>query len=283
MRVKKSVFIGGASTMGSGIAQVFAGAGWSVTLFDISTDAAVKAIRGMEKTLSRLVEKGKISEDIKKSTLENVTVGQTLEDAVDCDLVLEAIVEKAEVKSGFFKSLDSICKPETIFATNTSSISITEIASAISRQDKFIGIHFFNPAPVMKLVEVIRGFSTSDETFEVVFEMVQNLGKEAIEVKEAPGFVVNKILIPMINEAIGVLEQGIATAEDIDKAMRFGAGHAMGPLATSDLVGNDIILDIMNTIHEETGDPKYRPCALLKKMVRAKKLGKKTGEGFFVY
>jgi len=279
----KSVFVAGAGTMGAGVAQVFAGTGCRVVLYDLQLTFAETAIAKIGKGLEKLVEKGKMDEAQKAVLLSNISASAALEDAADCDLVLEAIVEDVAIKRSFFQKLDAICKPETVFASNTSSISITEIAAAVGRQEQFVGMHFFNPAPVMKLVEVIRGAQTSNETFQRIFALSEALGKEPVEVEEAPGFVVNRILIPMINEAIGVLEQGVASAADIDKAMCLGAGHPMGPLALSDLVGNDVVLNIMNTLYAETGDPKYRASVLLKKMVRAGKLGKKTGEGFHTY
>ena len=203
--------------------------------------------------------------------------------AADADLVLEAIVENIDIKKNLFKELDGICKPETIFATNTSSISITLIASATKREDKFIGMHFFNPATVMKLVEVIRGLHTSDETFKTIYDLSAEIGKTPVEVKEGPGFVVNRILIPMINEAIMVLEEGLASAEDIDTAMKLGCNHPMGPLALADLIGLDTCLHIMDVFYAETCDSKYRAARLLRQMVRGGKLGRKTGAGFFDY
>lgn len=279
----QTIGIIGAGQMGLGIAQVFAQAGYDVILSDVTEDILTKAMGKLEKTLIKLVAKEKISEEQKIDILSKIKTSTEHEMLKDCDLVIEAIVENVEIKKNLFKELDRICKPETIFATNTSSISITDIASAAQRVDKFIGMHFFNPPTVMKLVEVIKGFETSKETFDTIFEVAKLIGKEPVQVKEGPGFVVNKILITMINEAICVLEEGIASKEDIDKAMRLGANHPMGPLALADLIGNDTVLSIMNTFYSETGDSKYRPARLLKQMVRAGKLGRKTGIGFYDY
>jgi len=269
--------------MGAGIAQVFAQSGHTAVLYDISDEIAAKGVAGLDKGLSKLVEKGKIEAGKKSEIMGRISGTADLSSAADCDLAVEAVIENPAIKKELFGKLDKICKPDTILASNTSSISITELAQAVSRPDKVIGMHFFNPAAVMKLVEVIRGFLTSDETFERVVELSREIGKEPVEVKEAPGFVVNKILVPMINEAICVLEQGVASAADIDKAMTLGANHPIGPLALSDLIGNDVVLFIMDTLLTETGDTKYRASTLLRKMVRAGRLGKKTGEGFFSY
>ena len=277
------IFIAGAGTMGAGIAQVFGQAGHDVVLYDISADFAAKGLAGIKKGLEKLVERGKIEEAKKDDILGKISTSADLNSAADCDLALEAIIENVEIKKELFAKLDKICKADAIFATNTSGISITDLANGLSRPCKFIGMHFFNPAPVMKLVEVIRGFQTSDATFDTVFELSAEIGKEPVQVQEAPGFVVNKILVPMINEAICLLEQGVASAADIDKAMKLGAGHPMGPLELSDLIGNDVVLFIMETLLKETGDSKYRPSTLLRKMVRAGKLGRKNGEGFFSY
>jgi 3-hydroxybutyryl-CoA dehydrogenase len=224
-----------------------------------------------------------MTEEEKNATLSRITTTTDLGMAKDVDFVLEAAIENMPIKKKIFAELDALCKPETIFATNTSSLSITEVSNATKRPDKFIGMHFFNPVPVMKLVEVIKGIATSDETKATVVEMTKKLGKEPVEVEEAPGFVVNRILIPMINEAIGILAEHVASAEDIDKAMMLGANHPMGPLALADLIGNDVCLSIMEVLYTGFGDPKYRPHPLLRKMVSAGYLGRKTGRGFHEY
>ena len=278
----EKIFILGAGTMGAGIAQAFAAKGFEVILRDIKDEFVDRGLAGINKGLTKLVEKGKITEETREEILSRISGTTDMNLAEDCDLVVEAAVENMEIKKQIFAELDRICKPETILATNTSSLSITEVASATKRADKVIGLHFFNPAPVMKLVEIIRGMTTSKESFDAVKEVSLAIGKDPIEVAEAPGFVVNRILVPMINEAICVLAEGTATAEDIDKSMKLGAGHPMGPLALSDLIGNDIVLAIMEVLYKETGDSKYRPSVLLKKYVRAGWLGNKTCKGFVV-
>jgi 3-hydroxybutyryl-CoA dehydrogenase len=279
----KKISIIGAGTMGADIAQIFAQKNFDVVVRDITDEIITKAAAKQDKALARLVEKGKLAAEEKTAIQSRIAFTTDLALTADSDLIIEAIIEDVKIKKELYKTLDALCKPETIFATNTSSLSIAELAGAIGRKDRFIGMHFFNPVPVMKLIEVIRSMFTSDETFRKIYDLAVSIGKEPVEVKDGPGFIVNKVLIPMINEAITVLHDGIASAEDIDKAMQLGANHPMGPLALSDLVGNDVVLHIMNRLHEETGDPKYRPCLLLKNMVRGGLLGRKTGRGFFVY
>ena len=279
----EKIFVIGAGTMGAGIVQAFAQKGYEVIVRDIKDEFVERGINGINKGLSKLVAKGKITEEDKESILARITGTTDLALAEDCDLVIEAAVENMEIKKAIFKELDEICKESTILASNTSSLSITEVASATKRADKVIGMHFFNPAPVMKLVEIIRGIATSQETFNAIKELSVAIGKEPVEVAEAPGFVVNRILIPMINEASFILQEGIASVEDIDTAMKYGANHPMGPLALGDLIGLDVCLAIMDVLYNETGDTKYRASSILRKYVRAGYLGRKTGRGFYTY
>ena len=277
------ILVIGAGTMGSGIAQVAAQAGYDVYLRDIDMKFVEKGIATITKALGKLVEKGKLDEAAKTAALGRVKGIVDLADGKDADIVIEAAVENMNIKKQIFAELDTVMKPGAILATNTSSLSITEVGSATKRPDKVIGMHFFNPVPVMQLVEVIRGQVASDETHAAVVELSRKLGKTPVTVHEAPGFAVNRILVPMINEAAFVLSEGVASAEDIDVGMKLGANHPMGPLALGDLVGLDVCLAIMETLYSEFGDSKYRPAPLMRKLVRAGHLGRKTGQGFFTY
>ena len=279
----EKIFVLGAGTMGSGIVQAFAQKGYEVIVRDIKDEFVQSGIARINKGLSKLVSKGKMTEETKEDILSRISGTTDMNLAADCDLVVEAAIENMKIKKEIFAELDKICKPETILASNTSSLSITEVASATNRPEKVIGMHFFNPAPVMKLVEIIRGMATSQETFDAVKELSVAIGKEPVEVAEAPGFVVNRILIPMINEASFILQEGIASVEDIDTAMKYGANHPMGPLALGDLIGLDVCLAIMDVLYNETGDTKYRASSILRKYVRAGWLGRKSGRGFYNY
>ena len=276
----KNVGVIGAGTMGQGIANAFATAGYNVTVCDIKIEWAQNGINKIGAKLDKLVSREKITAEKAEGIKANLTAGE-YKDLTDCDLIVEAVLEKMEIKKDLFKTLDEICKEDCIFGTNTSSLSVTEIANGIKHN--VIGMHFFNPADRMKLVEVISGENTPVETKEAIIECSKSLGKTPVEVAEGPGFVVNRILIPMINEACFIYQEGLASVEDIDTAMKLGANHPMGPLALGDLIGLDIVLDVMVVLYTETGDPKYRPCTLLKKMVRAGKLGQKTKQGFYSY
>lgn len=276
----KNVGVIGAGTMGQGIANAFATAGYNVTVCDIKIEWAQNGINKIGAKLDKLVSREKITAEKAEGIKANLTAGE-YKDLADCDLIVEAVLEKMEIKKDLFKTLDEICKEDCIFGTNTSSLSVTEIANGIKHN--VIGMHFFNPADRMKLVEVISGENTPVETKEAIIECSKSLGKTPVEVAEGPGFVVNRILIPMVNEACFIYQEGLASVEDIDTAMKLGANHPMGPLALGDLIGLDIVLDVMEVLYTETGDPKYRPCTLLKKMVRAGKLGQKTKQGFYSY
>ena len=273
----------GTGTMGSGIAQTFAQAGYAVIFKGRSEASLNRAISSITKSLSKQVEKGKMEEAKKEEILSNISVALEYQECKDADIFIEAIAEDMETKKTTFAEIEKIAKEDAIMATNTSSLSITEVASTTSKPERVIGMHFFNPVPAMKLVEVIKGQVTDQDIFNKVFELSKAVGKVPVEIEEGPGFVVNRILIPMINEAVGILADGVAKKEDIDEAMKLGANHPMGPLALGDLIGLDVCLAIMEVLYSEFGDTKYRAHPLLKKMVRANLLGRKTKVGFYNY
>lgn len=279
----KTVMVIGAGQMGSGITQVMAQAGFDVVMQDLKEDFLNKGINKIGQNLSRQVEKGRMTNEEKETIVSRITPTTHISDAKDVDLVVEAAVENMEVKKNIFARLDDMAPEHAILATNTSSLPITEIAAATKRAEQVIGMHFMNPVPVMKLVEVIRGLATSDEVFQTIFDLAKVLDKIPVEVNDFPGFVSNRVLMPMINEAIYTVYEGVATPEAVDQVMKLGMNHPMGPLTLADFIGLDTCLSIMETLHDGFGDDKYRPCPLLRKYVKAGWLGRKTGRGFYVY
>jgi 3-hydroxybutyryl-CoA dehydrogenase len=282
MNIRKVAVIG-AGTMGNGIAQVFAQAGFSVYLRDVKPEFVERGLSAIDASLARMVKKEKLRDTEAAEARGRISSGTSLDNAGDADFVVEAILEELEAKRSLFRELDSALPPETIFASNTSSISITKLAAATKRADRFIGMHFMNPVPVMELVELIRGLQTSEETTRTTEELARKLGKTPVEVNDAPGFISNRVLMPLINEAIYAYMEGVATPEAIDKVMKLGMNHPMGPLTLADFIGLDVCLSILEVLHRGFGDPKYRPCPLLVKMVDAGYLGRKSGKGFYEY
>jgi 3-hydroxybutyryl-CoA dehydrogenase len=279
----RKVGVVGAGTMGNGITQVFASSGFDVVMRDVGEAQLERGMGTIRKSLGKFVEKGKLSSEESDAAVGRITTTTNLAGMKECDLVVEAIFENFDAKAAAFSELDALLRPEAILASNTSSIDITRLAAATKRADRFIGMHFFNPVPLMSLVEVIRGLATSDETYGAVRDLAMKLGKTPVEVRDYPGFVSNRVLMPMINEAVFALFEGVASKEDIDTVMKLGMNHPMGPLTLADFIGLDVCLDILYVLYDGFKDPKYRPCPLLVKMVQAGKLGRKTGEGFYKY
>ncbi len=279
----KRIAVVGSGTMGSGITQVCAATGYDVDIIDVKQEFLDRAIKTITKSFDRLIKKEKITEDDKKAALGRISAATDLSVAKNAQLVIEAVTEDLDIKLDIFKKLEDLCSPDTIFASNTSSLPITQLAAVTKRPDKFIGMHFMNPVAMMKLIEVVRGIATSDDTFALVSDISKKLGKTPVEVNDFPGFVVNRILLPMINEAVYAHMEGVATVEAIDEVMKLGAAHPMGPLTLADFIGLDVCLAILEVMHEGLGDPKYRPCPLLRKMVHAGYLGRKSGRGFYDY
>jgi 3-hydroxybutyryl-CoA dehydrogenase len=282
MQIERVGIVGG-GTMGNGIAQVFALSGYKVRLRDVGQPQIDRAVSTIQKSLAKFVEKGKLDEEASQAALTSIETTTELGDLADCDLVIEAIFENFDAKSAAFKELHALLGPDAILASNTSSIDITRLAAVTGRPDKFIGMHFFNPVPLMSLVEIIRGLATSDETYDTIRALAEKLGKTPVQVRDYPGFVSNRVLMPMINEAIFALYEGVASKEDIDTVMKLGMNHPMGPLTLADFIGLDVCLDILHVLYDGFKDSKYRPCPLLVKMVQAGRLGRKTGEGFYKY
>ena len=279
----KKVTVIGSGTMGNGIAQVFAAYGFDVTVVDLKQEFLDRAFSAITKSLDRIVKKGTLTEEEKGSTLNRIKTSTDLDSAKESQLVIEAVTENLEIKLDIFRRLDAVCPPEVIFASNTSSLPITQLAACTKRADRFIGMHFMNPVPMMKLIELIRGIATSDETYALIADLSRKLGKTPVEVNDFPGFIANRILMPMINEAIYAHMEGVGTVEAIDEVMKLGMNHPMGPLQLADFIGLDVCLSILEVMQNGLGDPKYRPCPLLRKMVQAGYLGRKSGRGFYTY